>query len=277
MTDSVITEVPAWQELLRKHSTLLLSLAAVWFAFVAMEVGKGFYFNGNNTPFFYYLVFGLYLYVPWFLFSVICGQLAYRTRLFSFFSNQSLRVHVPIACLFAILHVLVLTSAYWVFWPERVSRVSFQFVFGEQAIQWMHFELLAYFILLHVWRRQLVETETSGSAQSESDNSSQLALSTDSGVVKVDQEQVEWLLADDNYVIVHTAERKLRVRSTLKEMLAQLKRLQGNHFLQAHRSAIVNMNKVREIGSQRLVLNSGHRVPVSRRRHRQLLEAFNRS
>lgn len=238
-----------------------------------MEIGKGFYFNGLATPLLQYLVFGCYLYFPWFVISIVCGTLASRTLGFPIFHHRSLRLHLPVAIIFAVFHVLLLTSAYWIFWPERVSQVSFQFVLGEQALKWAHFEVLAYFILLLVWRRQLAQGTASEDQDYGRTTGKQLALVTDSGVVKLDQEQVHWLLADDNYVIVHTSDRKLRVRSTLKEMLRQL---QADHFQQAHRSAIVNMNKVREIGSQRLVLDSGCRVPVSRRRHRQLLDAFSR-
>ncbi len=238
-----------------------------------MEIGKGFYFNGAQTPLIYYFLFGTYLYLPWFVMSVVAGMLASTSLSYSVFHRRSLLLHLPVAISFALIHVLVLTSAYWLFWPERVSRVTFQFVLGEQAVKWVHFELLAYFILLFLWRRQLSSETDPGNRNGAEEGDEQLALTTDAGVIRLDKDQVDWLLADDNYVIVHANERQLRVRGTMKEMLRQL---HADHFQQAHRSAIVNMRKVREIGNQRVVLESGCRVPVSRRRHRKLLEAFNR-
>ena len=251
---------------------MVLALAALWTAFIIMEIAKAVYFNGFGTPLLIYLLFGAYLYLPWFAISVFCGVLAQYRQHLPLFSTSSLLFHLPIALAVSTLHVLVLTSAWWVFWPERVTQVSFGFVLGEQAFKWAHFEILAYFLLIALWRRQLNNgennSELSGGAES-----GELSLMTDTGLVKLNAEQIEWLLADDNYVVIHADARTIRVRATMKEMLSQL---HGKQFQQTHRSAIVNMAKVKEVGSQRVTLDSGCRVPVSRRRHRQLLEAFNR-
>ncbi|MCG8413780.1 MAG: LytTR family transcriptional regulator [Pseudomonadales bacterium] len=257
---------------LYQHRVLVVSLAAVWLGFVIMEVAKGIYFNGSDTPFVHYTLFGLYLYLPWFGVSVGLAYLAKQTLPHSLLSSPALSLHVPTSLLWAGCHVLILTSAYWVFWLERVARVTFDFVLGEQAFKWFHFEVLAYFLLLSIWRRELKKSEAINASSSSSDGNGMLSLLTDSGTVRMKIDEIDWLLADDNYVIVHSAQRKVRVRGTMKEMLKQLH--QG-HFKQTHRSAIVNMSKVREIGNQRITLTSGYRVPVSRRRHRQLVEALN--
>lgn len=260
-------------DFLAEHRDLVFKLGFVWAMFALMEIGKAFYFNGAATPVFYYALFSAYLYMPWFLFSMVCGLAAQKTLDLPLFSKSSLQIHLPIALVVVVLHVLVLTSAYWVFWPERVSRVSFGFVLGEQAVKWAHFEMLAYFILLYVWRRRLTTRSEAVGGPISKGNAEELSLVTDNGMVKLHSEQIECILADDNYVIVHSGNRQHRIRGTLKEMLSQLR---GDEFQQTHRSAVVNMNKVKEIGSQRLVLQSGNRIPVSRRRYRQLMEAFSR-
>lgn len=237
-----------------------------------MEVAKAFYFNGSDTNFAYYLLYGIYLYLPWLLFSLAVGFLAQRFIYLSLWEKTSLFVHVPIALSWAAIHVLILTSAYWVFWPQRVAEVSVGFVLGEQAVKWFHFEILAYFFLLGLWRHRILKSDAIQASSSTADGSGSLLLVTDSGVVKLQPNDIHWLLADDNYVIVHSEHRKIRVRGTMKDMLSQL---QNDQFQQTHRSAIVNMTKVQEIGNQRLILQSGSRVPVSRRRHRQLVAAFN--
>ena len=257
----------------REHKSLLWKIAAVWLLFVATEVGKGVYSNALNTPFLRYCLLGLYLYFPWFLISIGCGIATKSTLDKPLLGPETLRIHLPFAFTAVALHLLMLTSAYWLFWPERVVNVSFAFVFGEQTVKWLHFEVIAYLLLVYIWRRRLLNGELNSPKQQANTGPHQLALDTDRGLIKLDCEQVDWLLADDNYVIVHTRGRELRVRSTLKDMMSQL---HGEQFQQTHRSAIVNMNRVAEIGSQRLVLDTGTRVPVSRRKHRKLVEAFNR-
>ncbi len=257
---------------LYQHRVLVLCLLIMWLGFAALEVAKGFYFNGSATPFIRYTVFGLYLYLPWLLFSISLSYLAKLSLPYPLFSYSSLRWHIPIALTWAVAHVALLASAYWVFWPERVTQVGFGFVFGEQAFKWFHFEVLAYFLLLSIWRREFNKTEAINASRSSSDGDGQLSLVTDTGTVRLQIEEIDWLLADDNYVIVHSAQRKIRVRGTMKEML---KHLQHGRFKQTHRSAIVNLSKIREIGSKRITMDSGYRVPVSRRRHRQLVEALN--
>lgn len=261
------------RDFIADHRGLVVKLGAVWGAFALMEVGKALYFNGIATPIVYLLLYSTYLYLPWFLFSIVCGLVAVRTSGLPVFDKTALRVHLPIAMLMVVIHVLTLTSAYWLFWPERVARVTFGFVLGEQAVKWAHFELLAYFILLYVWRRHLTAYSVGASESDVLTNESELSLVTETGMVKLRSEQIDCVLADDNYVIVHANEREHRIRGTLKQMLGQLK---GDQFHQTHRSAVVNMDKVKEIGNQRLILQSGNKVPVSRRRYRQLLEEFNR-
>ncbi len=261
------------RDFIADHRGLVIKLGAVWGAFALMEVGKAFYFSGAATPVVYYLLYSTYLYLPWFLFSIVCGLVAARTSELPIFDKTALRVHLPVALLMVVIHVLTLTSAFWLFWPERVTRVTFGFVLGEQAVKWAHFELLAYFILLYIWRRHLTACSTDQAESGALADENELALVTETGMVKLRSEQIDCILADDNYVIVHANEREHRIRGTLKQMLVQL---QGDQFHQTHRSAVVNMDKVKEIGNQRLILQSGSKVPVSRRRYRQLLEAFNR-
>ncbi len=264
-TDSLVT-------LFREQHVVLLGLAAVCLGFVVMEIAKAFYFNGENTPFILMMLFGLYLYFPWFLLGLLSGVLAINTLSFSVTHRYFLVFHGIAAMLIAFFHIAILTSAYWVFWPERVVNVTVWFVLGEQTMKWFHFELLAYLAILFIWRRRFQLNLSTGKAFTNKIND-QLALITESGHVRLNPDQIEWLLADDNYIIIHADDRQIRVRGTLKEMS---KRLCKDQFKQTHRSAIVNLSKVREIGSNRLTLLSGIRVPVSRRRHRILLEAFNK-
>lgn len=91
-------------------------------------------------------------------------------------------------------------------------------------------------------------------------------------VVPVDE--VSWIEADDYYVTVHAGGR----RHLWRESLGALEgRLDPRQFVRVHRSAIVNVDRVREIehgrdGRAVVRLDSGARVPVSRSRRDEVLE-----
>jgi two-component system LytT family response regulator len=77
---------------------------------------------------------------------------------------------------------------------------------------------------------------------------------------------VDWLEADDNYVRVHARGGARLVRETLKSLES---RLDPRHFARIHRSAIVNLERVRELrptfnGEYVVVLATGARLTLSR-------------
>jgi DNA-binding LytR/AlgR family response regulator len=89
-------------------------------------------------------------------------------------------------------------------------------------------------------------------------------------LVKVDH--IDWIEASGNYVNLHVGERLYPLRETMAGI--QLK-LDGRGFARVHRSAIVNLDRVREIepfdtGDARAHLHSGGVVPVSRRYRQEL-------
>lgn len=90
-------------------------------------------------------------------------------------------------------------------------------------------------------------------------------------LVRVDD--VDWIEAAGNYVTLHVGDRLYPLRDT---MAGIQRRLDGRRFARVHRSAIVNLDRVREIepfdtGDARAHLHGGAAVPVSRR-YRQVLK-----
>jgi DNA-binding LytR/AlgR family response regulator len=90
----------------------------------------------------------------------------------------------------------------------------------------------------------------------------------------LDTEQVDWIGIEDDEVTVHVGQEAYTIRRTLSELEA---RLDPARFFRAHRSAIVNLDRVQEIipwfkGSHRLRLTTGAEVDLSRRRARALRE-----
>ena len=88
----------------------------------------------------------------------------------------------------------------------------------------------------------------------------------------LDVDEVDWIDTDSEEVFVHAGEEVYPTRRTLSELEA---RLDPARFFRAHRSAIVNLDRVQEIipwfkGSHRLRLTTGAEVDLSRRRARVL-------
>lgn len=78
--------------------------------------------------------------------------------------------------------------------------------------------------------------------------------------------EVEWFASAGNYVVVHWADREGLIREPLKALEA---RLDGRVFARSHRSAIVNLARVRETqslsdGSWKLTMASGAELVASR-------------
>ncbi len=106
-----------------------------------------------------------------------------------------------------------------------------------------------------------------------------LIVPTSTGDLVLDVDEIDWIQAEDYYAAVHARGR----RHLIRESLASLEqRLDPTGFARVHRSAIVRLDRVREMrsagaGESVLVLRDGTRVPVSRRRKEQVLALIRRT
>jgi two-component system LytT family response regulator len=94
--------------------------------------------------------------------------------------------------------------------------------------------------------------------------------------VVVDAAQVDWIEAADYYATLHVGGKAHLVRETLTDLA---RRLDPEKFFRVHRSAIVNLDRVREIhplfrGDAELVLDGGTRVRLSRTRRAEFKRLF---
>ena len=90
----------------------------------------------------------------------------------------------------------------------------------------------------------------------------------------VEVPDIEWIEGADYYVTLHAGGKDYLYRESLKHLE---ERLDPGQFVRIHVSAIVNLAKVREIrrgfgGECAVLLASGKRLPVSRRRRKDLLD-----
>lgn len=94
-------------------------------------------------------------------------------------------------------------------------------------------------------------------------------------LVKLSFDDIAWIESMENYVLVTTLKEKLIVHFTLK---AILQKLPADHFLQVHRSHIVNLNKIDTIKRNSLILrdsNMEQEVPVGKSYRDQLFASLN--
>lgn len=101
---------------------------------------------------------------------------------------------------------------------------------------------------------------------------SRIVAATASGDATFDVAEIDWIGAEDYYAAVYVRGRQCLLRESLASFEA---RLDPNKFTRVHRSAIVNLARVRELSStpdeMSVILDDGTRLPVSRRRRLQLV------
>ena len=91
-------------------------------------------------------------------------------------------------------------------------------------------------------------------------------------VVRV--EDIDWVEAADNYVVVHIGGEHHRFRRTMEQLL---ERLPTDRFARIHRSTIVNLERVRQVhqwfhGGYLLVLADGTKLTTGRQYQAKLME-----
>ncbi len=77
--------------------------------------------------------------------------------------------------------------------------------------------------------------------------------------VKLPFHTVLFVKADGNYLEIHTDSKRRLIKSSLKEFI---KKLPQHIFMQAHRSYVVNVEKVESFGATVLNINQ-HEIPIS--------------
>jgi two-component system LytT family response regulator len=98
-----------------------------------------------------------------------------------------------------------------------------------------------------------------------------LLVATSSGKLALDPGEIDWIEARDYYSCIHAGQRRYLIRESMRSLE---RRLLPDDFVRVHRGAIVRLAQVRELVSRPqgliLVLKSGARIPVSRRKRDQL-------
>ena len=111
-------------------------------------------------------------------------------------------------------------------------------------------------------RLEAVLTELRGREQ----YTDRLLVKSDGRVTVLQVDEVDWIEAADNYARVHTARGRYLVREPIKTLE---RKLNPRQFARVHRSAIVNLARVRELqpmfgGEYVIILSTGAKLTLSR-------------
>jgi two-component system, LytTR family, response regulator len=106
-----------------------------------------------------------------------------------------------------------------------------------------------------------------------------IVVRTDGRTLLLKTVDVEWIEAADYYARIHSGSKAYLLRETMNELEAKL---DPEVFFRVHRSAIVNLEKVKEIqpytrGEHVVIMNGGAKVRLSRGRREKLEERLGQS
>lgn len=113
------------------------------------------------------------------------------------------------------------------------------------------------------------------SATSAPAHSRRIMVMEGSAEVLLDPKQISWIEAEDYYAAIYVGPKRYLLRESLSSLAGRLDPLE---FARVHRTALVNLAHVREIsldhdGQHSVLLSSGTRLPLSRRRRAEVHRA----
>ena len=109
--------------------------------------------------------------------------------------------------------------------------------------------------------------EMLGALKAGAEHLERLSIKSRGRITFLSVNDIDWIEAADNYVQVHTGRQSHLVHATLNGLES---RLDSRRFLRIHRSAIVNVSRIKELqplfhGEYTVTLHNGTRLTLSRR------------
>lgn len=105
-----------------------------------------------------------------------------------------------------------------------------------------------------------------GEIKTQPKTANRLVVKTEGRVLLLKNEDVDWIEAADNYIILHVAAETHMLRETMSSIEA---RLPAEKFIRVNRSTIVNLDRIKELqplfhGEYVIILKNGTKVTLSR-------------
>jgi DNA-binding LytR/AlgR family response regulator len=199
---------------------------------------------------------------------VAARSLALPTRL-------GIHVLTSVAC--SALHIAVMAGLRYP--VHALFREAYAFDFGPANLFYEYRkDLLTFFLavgLAALWRRGLRGHEAAAGAPAPGTEPAFLVPGRE-GDLLVRAGEIDWVEAQGNYVALHVRGQERLLRQPLKEIEAKLADMA---FIRTHRSALVNMRRVRgitrtELGESRVEFENRDSAPLSARRRAEVVRAL---
>jgi two-component system LytT family response regulator len=156
--------------------------------------------------------------------------------------------------------------------PDRMPAFVFLTAYEQFALKAFDVQALDYLVKpvsearFAATMKRLTKHLTGGARVEERERA--IVVNTSRGTLVVPFREIEWIEAADNYARIWTGGRSYLLRESLG---ALEERIGANGFVRAHRRALVRLDGVHRLtttddGDTVAVLQSGTRIPISRRR-----------
>jgi LytTr DNA-binding domain len=180
---------------------------------------------------------------------------------------------------------LILHTLLWLFGTEAGPIAALPRVVGRDALDHAHLNALVYFVVLagEQWVRgrrapapAAPPVPHPAPAATGAPYAARLTARRRDTVTVVAVDDVDWIEGADDYACLHVGARRHLTDDRLRELE---RTLDPARFVRVHRSALVNLSRVREVvdgrwGDAVAVLRDGTRVRVSRTRREALMSAL---
>lgn len=218
----------------------------------------------------------------WSLLALLVAWLGRRFRLDRAGFGRHFFIHLGASLDIALVHVFAAVGVQGLVHTAAGEPFGFARALVDNFTLFYHWNVLVYWTLVAVvhardYHRDLEERRAALATlerQLAARTATERLLVESAGrSVFVRTRDVDWMEAAKNYVRLHVGDRTHVLRSTLT---ALEQRLDPERFRRVSRSALVNLDRVREVqpwfhGDAIVILESGARVPLSRRYRHNLL------
>jgi len=162
--------------------------------------------------------------------------------------------------------------------PERMPLIVFLTAYEDFALKAFEahaFDYLVKPVSAARFDATIARLERALGSPSDAARETQVAIPTTRGTLLLRLAEIDWIEAADNYSRIWSGARDYLLRESLNAME---RRVSAHGFVRVHRQAIVRVAAVRKLvrsaeDELMVVITSGHRIRVSRRRRAALVAA----
>jgi len=155
---------------------------------------------------------------------------------------------------------------------KTMPPVIFTTAYSEYAVESYQFDVIDYLVKPISLERFLLSANKAHNLLHKRINKTEeldhIFVKTDQGLEKVMTENILFIESMQNYIVIHTAEKKYMTLVPLKKIFSLLS---AEHFSQVHKSYVIANNKVEGIVGNQVVIND-EKIPVSERLRKQVVE-----